>query len=90
MFDVVKRFNLEIKSCFDLFKVFSGAMCEASIRLGKKVSDDVESKVWLGLCNENRDMHYEQHRGSASVKKSRPVAVRELSLVKSCKRKVRW
>jgi hypothetical protein len=46
--------------------------------------------VWLALCDEDRAQHHDRQRGSCGVKVSRPVEIRELSIVKSCKRKVRW
>jgi len=79
-----------IPNCFDLFDIFSGAMIESHARLGRLVSDDVESRVWLALCDEDRAQHHDRQRGSCGVKVSRPVEIRELSIVKSCKRKVRW
>ena len=77
-------------NCFDLFDIFSGAMIESHARLGRLVSDDVESRVWLALCDEHRAQHHDRPRCSCVVKKTRPVVVDELTIVKSCKRKVRW
>lgn len=79
-------------NCFNLFAVFAGAMIESRDRLGRLISDDIESRVWLALCDEpeRRAQHHEQQRGSCGVKKARPIEVRELAIVKSCKRRVRW
>ena len=77
-------------NCFDLFEIFSNALRASSQRLGRIACEDAQSQTWLAFCDENRAQHCEQQRGSAGVKKSRPVAVRELAIVRSCKRKVRW
>jgi hypothetical protein len=77
-------------SCFDLFSIFANAVGLSGQRIGRVVSEESQAIVWLAFCDENRAQHHEQQRGSRGVTKARPVEVRELSIVKSCKRKVRW
>ena len=77
-------------NCFDLFDTFASAIGLSGSRTGRVVSDKAQAIVWLMFCNEHRAQHCEQQRGSRGVTKSRPVTVRELTIVKSCKRKVRW
>ena len=74
-------------NCFELFEIFSCAMNGASERLGRLVEESTESKVWLELCNGNRS---QPRRCCRSARNTRPINVRELAIVKSCKRKVRW
>jgi len=78
---------VDVANCFELFEIFSNAMKGASDRLGRIVSESTQSKVWMELCKGNVSR---PSYGRRLVKNSRPINVRELAIVKSCKRKVRW
>lgn len=73
--------------CFELFEIFHLSMKDSGTRLGRNVSEIVQSEVWRAICNGNRRP---TTRGRYRVKKSQPVVAKELLIVKSCKRKVRW
>lgn len=77
-------------NCFDLFWKFYGVLAEAESRTGYCVSERTKAAVWLAMCNEERWLTRQGSCCHQHVKKSRPVEVREMSIVKSCKRKVRW
>lgn len=75
-----------VPNCFDLFQVFSyGVQC-----VGGTVSDDALAHAWRAFCDEHRATHRNRSRCLRGVTKAQPINVRELALVKSCKRKVRW
>jgi hypothetical protein len=78
---------VDVANCFELFEIFSDAMKGARDRLGRRVSEETQSTVWLELCKGNVS---QPRRGCRPVRNSRPTNVRELTIVKSCKRKVRW
>ena len=75
---------------FDLFWKFHGVLSEAESRIGVRVSERTKAAVWLAMCNEGRWLTRQDASGHSPVKKSRPIVVNELTIVKSCKRKVRW
>lgn len=77
-------------SCFDLFAILDDAVRKSEQRIGMVVCDNAKANVWKALCNQHRALHRDQRGVSRGVTRARPINVRELALVKSCKRRVRW
>jgi len=79
-----------IPNCFDLFDIFAKALRASSQRLGRIACEEAQAQTWLAFCDENRAQPHDQQRGLCGVTKARPIEIQELTIVKSCKRKVRW
>jgi len=77
-------------SCFDVFEMFSNSLRMSSRRHDMIIGEQAQAQVWLALCNETGRIPRQVSHGHQYVKKSRPVVAQELTIVKSCKRKVRW
>lgn len=73
-------------NCFDLFDMFSRGLQFVA----GTVPDDMIADAWRVVCDENRAQPQYQRCRSRGVTRARPINVRELALVKSCKRRVRW
>lgn len=73
-------------SCFDLFKVYAKLVAIMEFNGGRPLDDRQKTLVWQTCVGNGRRVL----RGRQTVQKARPVEIRELSIVKSCKRKVRW
>lgn len=78
-----------IPNCFDLFKVYAKLVGIMEFNGGRPLDDRQRMLVWRS-CVGNKSRGQVAQRRSCGATRARPINVRELALVKSCKRKVRW
>jgi hypothetical protein len=76
-------------NCFELFNVYAKLIAVMEFNGGRPLDDRQRMLVWRS-CVGNKTRGQGARRRSRGVTRARPVNVRELALVKSCKRKVRW
>lgn len=75
-------------NCFHLFDMYAKLIAIMEFNGGRPLSDRQRMLVWRSCVgNKSRGRSSRCRRASRIA---RPVNVRELAIVKSCKRKVRW